>query len=187
METPQQSGIGSEPSPAGGWGQPPAAPPPPTTWEAPPEEAGPAPGYAYGGFGERLVAYIVDVLITAAVIVAVAVVGGLVTAAGAAGGNAFLAGSGILLILTAAIVVSLAYFPWFWARSGATPGMKLFGLMVVRDRDGGPISAGQAVLRLIGYWVNGIVFYIGFIWIFIDKRKRGWHDLIAGTVVVKKL
>lgn len=26
---------------------------------------------------------------------------------------------------------------------------------------------------------------IGYIWIFIDKRRRGWHDLIAGTVVVK--
>ena len=29
------------------------------------------------------------------------------------------------------------------------------------------------------------VFYLGYIWIFIDKRKRGWFDLIAGTVVVK--
>ena len=30
-----------------------------------------------------------------------------------------------------------------------------------------------------------MVFYIGFIWIFIDKRKRGWFDLIAGTVAIK--
>ena len=80
----------------------------------------------------------------------------------------------------------LAYFPWFWARDGATPGMRMFGLHVVRDRDGGPISGGQAILRLIGYWVDGLVFYLGYIWILIDKRKRGWHDLIAGTVVVKK-
>ena len=41
------------------------------------------------------------------------------------------------------------------------------------------------ILRMIGYWVSGAVFYLGYIWIFIDKRKRGWHDLIAGTVVVK--
>ena len=46
-------------------------------------------------------------------------------------------------------------------------------------------SAGAAILRLIGYWISAIVFYIGYIWIFIDKRKRGWHDLIAGTVVIK--
>jgi uncharacterized RDD family membrane protein YckC len=33
--------------------------------------------------------------------------------------------------------------------------------------------------------VNSLVFYLGFIWIFIDSRRRGWHDLIAGTVVVE--
>ena len=63
--------------------------------------------------------------------------------------------------------------------------MKMMGIRVVRDRDGGPVTGGQAILRLIGYWVSGFVFYLGYIWIFIDKRKRGWHDLIAGTVVVE--
>ena len=42
-----------------------------------------------------------------------------------------------------------------------------------------------AILRLVGYWVSGFVFYLGYIWIFVDKRKRGWFDLIAGTVVIK--
>jgi uncharacterized RDD family membrane protein YckC len=84
-------------------------------------------------------------------------------------------------------VVTLGYFPWFWVRDGATPGMKMQNLRVVRDADGGPLSVGQAILRLIGYWVSGAVFYLGFIWIFIDKRRRGWHDLIAGTVVIKQL
>ena len=62
----------------------------------------------------------------------------------------------------------------------------MFGLFVVRDVDGGPISGGQALLRLVGYWVSGLVFYLGFIWVFVDKRRRGWHDLIAGTVVVQR-
>jgi uncharacterized RDD family membrane protein YckC len=44
---------------------------------------------------------------------------------------------------------------------------------------------GTGILRLIGLAVAGAVFYIGFIWIFIDKRRRGWQDLIAGTIVVK--
>ena len=43
-----------------------------------------------------------------------------------------------------------------------------------------------ALLRLVGPYVAGAVFYIGFIRIFVDKRRRGWQDLIAGTVVVKK-
>ena len=63
--------------------------------------------------------------------------------------------------------------------------MRLMQIKVVRDADGGPIGWGSAILRFIGYWVSAAVFYIGFIWIFIDKRKRGWHDLIAGTVVIK--
>ena len=63
--------------------------------------------------------------------------------------------------------------------------MKMMGIKVVRDKDGGPLTMGQAILRLIGYWVSGFVFYLGYIWIFIDKRQRGWFDLIAGTVVIK--
>ena len=90
------------------------------------------------------------------------------------------------LLVIAIFVVTIGYFPFFWARGGATPGMKMFGLFVVRDVDGGPISGGQAVLRLVGYWVSGLVFYLGYIWVFVDKRRRGWHDLIAGTVVVQR-
>jgi uncharacterized RDD family membrane protein YckC len=31
------------------------------------------------------------------------------------------------------------------------------------------------------------VFYLGFLWVFVDGRRRGWHDLIAGTVVIKRI
>ena len=34
-------------------------------------------------------------------------------------------------------------------------------------------------------YVASAVFYLGFIWIFVDKRKRGWFDLMAGTCVIK--
>jgi uncharacterized RDD family membrane protein YckC len=26
---------------------------------------------------------------------------------------------------------------------------------------------------------------IGFLWVFVDKRRRAWHDLIGGTVVIR--
>ena len=39
--------------------------------------------------------------------------------------------------------------------------MKLFRIRVVHDVDGRPITAGQASLRLLGYWINSIAFYIG--------------------------
>jgi uncharacterized RDD family membrane protein YckC len=191
----ESSGSASEPQSLPPMSPPPMSPPPmspppmsppPVRWEAPPEEVGPAPGFAFGGFGERLVAYIVDIVIVGLVGTLIGIVGGLVIAGGAVTGNVLAAGAGVLFTVAAVLVVTLAYFPYFWSRSGQTPGMKMFGLRVVRDSDGGPISSGQAVLRLLGYYVSGLVFYLGYIWIFFDKRKRGWHDLIASTVVVKR-
>jgi uncharacterized RDD family membrane protein YckC len=84
------------------------------------------------------------------------------------------------------LFVILMYFPFFWARAGQTPGMWPFGLRVVRDQDGGPIGWGTALLRMLGMYVASAVFYLGFIWILVDNRRRGFHDLIAGTVVVKR-
>jgi uncharacterized RDD family membrane protein YckC len=155
-------------------------------WQVPYEEPGPAPGLAFARHGARLGAYIIDVILVTMIIVLVAVVGALATAVSATSGAVSLAVSSALLLVLAIFVVSLGYFPYFWVRGGATPGMRIFGLYVVRDRDGGPVSGGQAILRLIGYWVASFVFYLGFVWIFIDKRRRGWHDLIAGTVVVQQ-
>ena len=155
-------------------------------WQTPVETVGPAPGIAFAGHGPRLIAYIVDGLIlTIALFVLIALpamVGFVAFARGPGPGMGVIAVVVVLSLL--AIVVSIAYFPFFWARGGQTPGMKLFRLRVVRDRDGGPISGGQAVMRLVGYWINSAVLYIGFAWILVDQRRRGWHDLIAGTVVI---
>jgi len=89
-----------------------------------------------------------------------------------------------VLAFVAIIAVSLGYFPWYWTHGGQTPGMKLMRIKVVRDADGGPLSTGQAILRLVGFWVSSLAFYIGFIWIFVDARRRGWPDLFGGTIVV---
>lgn len=168
---------------------PPIAPPPAQAWEAPADEVGPAPGLAYGGAGERLIAYIVDILINSLIVLLIALVGGLIVGAGASTGSGLLAGVGAVILVIALVIVPLAYFPYFWAHDGSTPGMRVFNLKVVRDRDGGPISVGSAILRLIGYWIDWIVFGvpIGLIWVFVDKRKRCWHDLIASTVVVRRV
>jgi uncharacterized RDD family membrane protein YckC len=148
----------------------------PQVWTGPDPEAGPAPGIEFGSPGARLVAYLVDQLVqwglTLVLILAAAILGAIFVPLGAL---AFVAGLALLFI----------YFPYFWVRSGQTPGMRLMQIKVVRDADGGPIGWGSAILRWIGYWVSAVVFYIGFIWIFIDKRKRGWHDLLGGTVVIK--
>ena len=153
----------------------PSTPNTPDTWQAPDDGGGPAPGIEFASPGSRRVGYIVDIAITFAVILVITLVGVILTA--------IFAPFAIIWIL-ALIIVPLAYFPYFWTKTGQTPGMKLMGIKVVRDKDGGPVTTGQAILRLIGYWVSGLVFYLGYIWIFVDKRKRGWMDLIAGTIVI---
>ncbi len=158
---------------------PPPGAPPPQAWAAPAEVAGPAPGYAFGGAGERLVAYIVDSLIIAGLLIVVFIAGLLIAV--------IVPLAGLLVWLIGGLAVGIGYFPYFWVKGGQTPGLKMFQMRVVRDHDGGPIGIGSALLRLFGLYVlDGLVFYIGFIWIFIDKRNRCWHDLIAGTVVVKR-
>ena len=153
-------------------------------WQAPPEEPGPAPGIAFASPASRLIAYIVDVVLLGIVITVVSLVFvAVIAGAAASSADGAAVSTGILLVL-AVLGLSLAYFPWFWARGGATPGMRMMRIKVVRDRDGGPVTTGQAIVRLVGYWIDSAVFYIGFIWILVDKRRRGWHDLIAGTVVI---
>lgn len=180
---------------------PPAyTPPPPTAWSGPVPETGPAPGVKFANLGSRLFAYIVDGLIVGVVWVIAMIILTSIFVAGA-GWDAltsddFRAGrvtpamagaiAGFVLLVIALAILTTAYFPYFWARSGQTPGMRMFGLYVVRDSDGGKISGGQAILRLIGLWVAAIPFYLGYIWVFIDARRRGWHDLIAGTVVIER-
>lgn len=136
---------------------------------------GPAPGVEFAGPGARLVAYIVDALIQFGLAIGLFLITIVLTR---------LFPPLFVLGLLAWFALALGYFPYFWSTSGQTPGMKMMRIKVVRDVDGGPVSAGQAILRLIGFWVSGAVFYLGYIWIFVDKRRRGWMDLIAGTVVI---
>jgi uncharacterized RDD family membrane protein YckC len=159
----------------------------PPAWAVPPEPEGPAPGVRFAPHGARLVAYILDGIIVTIVVFAAVIALGILTAGLAASGAVPLAVlSGILLVVVV-FAISVGYWPWFWVNGGATPGMRMFSLRVVRDRDGGPVGWGEAILRVVGLWIGGAVFYLGYAWILIDKRRRGWHDLIAGTVMIQPI
>jgi hypothetical protein len=84
-------------------------------------------------------------------------------------------------------LILIAYFVGLWGTTGQTIGMMLLGLHVVRDVDGGKITWGNAVLRFVGLFVAFACIYIGVIWVAFDPRKRGWHDKIGGTVVVRNV
>ena len=184
------------PPPPASAAPPPAAPASAVAWESPEVVGGPAPGIEFAPHGARLVAYILDGIIIGIVVTVIALIGAAAFLSGATierqgdQVTSFTAsGPGVAIgtiLFVVAGVIGLLYFPYFWANGGRTLGMRPFNLRVVRDSDGGPIGWGTAILRLIGLWVAGAVFYLGYIWIFIDKRRRGWQDLIAGTVVIKQ-
>jgi uncharacterized RDD family membrane protein YckC len=83
-----------------------------------------------------------------------------------------------------AFLVALAYFAGMWTWKGTTVGGIVLGLKVVR-LDGGPVTFAVALVRSLGAAFSGIVLFLGFLWIAWDPEKQGWHDRIAGTVVVK--
>jgi len=81
------------------------------------------------------------------------------------------------------LIVSVVYFVGYWAKSGQTFGKTVMGIRIV-SADGTPLSWGKAFLRYIGYIVSGIVLSLGFLWLAFDSKRQGWHDKIAGTYVL---
>jgi uncharacterized RDD family membrane protein YckC len=73
----------------------------------------------------------------------------------------------------------------FWIYKSATPGKMVTNLTIVDAETGYKPSTGQFIGRYFAYYVSIIPFLLGIIWVGIDKRKQGWHDKLAGTVVIR--
>jgi uncharacterized RDD family membrane protein YckC len=73
----------------------------------------------------------------------------------------------------------------FWIARQATPGKMAIGARIVDARTGGKPSTAQLLVRYVGYYVSMIPLLLGMLWIAFDPRKQGWHDKMAGTVVVR--
>ena len=80
----------------------------------------------------------------------------------------------------------LPFFVWiaFWSWKQATPGKMAIKSKIVDSKTGGKPTIWQWILRYLGYYVSLIPLGIGYFWVAFDRRKQGWHDKMAGTVVV---
>jgi len=74
----------------------------------------------------------------------------------------------------------------FWIYKSATPGKLYTKLTIVDAKTGEKPSIKQFIIRYLGYYISLIPLGLGFIWIHYDKRKQGWHDKMAGTVVLEE-
>ncbi len=75
------------------------------------------------------------------------------------------------------------YFVTFWSLTGRTVGKWFMGLKVIGPGGQSP-SIGKSFVRLIGYGLSALVFWIGYVWVIIDDERQGWHDHMAKTWVV---
>lgn len=94
----------------------------------------------------------------------------------------FIAGPADLLVSWVLPAVAIIAF---WLYKQATPGKMAVSARVVDARTGAALTTGQAVIRYLGYFVSSIPLGLGLIWVGFDPRKQGWHDKLAGTVVVR--
>jgi uncharacterized RDD family membrane protein YckC len=134
--------------------------------------AEPGVGVAYAGFGPRLLALIIDGII-------LGVIGGVV---GLIFGGDMSGLNPVANIIS--LVVSAAYFIYFFSQSGQTLGGRVTGVKVV-DANGGLLSVGRAAVRWIVAYVSAIVIFVGYLWMLWDSRKQTWHDKAAGSIVIK--
>ncbi|MHB1459108.1 MAG: RDD family protein [Armatimonadota bacterium] len=66
-----------------------------------------------------------------------------------------------------------------------TPGMLSMELRF-RDGNGGDPSLYQMMVRHFTTYISALPLFLGYIWMFFDKKHRTWHDMISGVVIVDK-
>jgi uncharacterized RDD family membrane protein YckC len=134
----------------------------------------------YAGFWLRLGAFFIDTLIVSVVvgIILLAIFGRSYLQLSAEGKTlwADVLFQGVLPAIAAIL---------FWRFRGATPGKMLLSAKIVDANTFGPPSTGKLIGRYFAYLVSIVPMFLGFLWIAFDKRKQGWHDKLAGTVVIR--
>jgi uncharacterized RDD family membrane protein YckC len=134
----------------------------------------------YAGFWIRVWASIIDTLLLGVVVfpLLTAVYGGAYWE-----GTDFVHGPIDFLITWLLPVVAVLAF---WVARQATPGKMAIAARIVDAKTGANPSTGQLLIRYLGYFVSSIPLGLGIFWVAFDSCKQGWHDKMAGTVVVRK-
>jgi uncharacterized RDD family membrane protein YckC len=176
-----------------------------------PVAAGPAPGVVYADLVTRIIAFVIDYVLVGIVTFLVAIiVVGLLTAIGGLLGA-------LLGFIIAAVIVwvgSAVYFVYTWMNMRASPGQRILGLETVNAADGSTLTQPQAIRRwgflygifalsAVGQLVLGstslsilslllslatLGYTIYLVYSASQSPKRqGYHDVQAGTVVVKRV
>ncbi|HEU20687.1 MAG TPA: RDD family protein [Deltaproteobacteria bacterium] len=139
----------------------------------------------YGGFWRRAIAFVIDKAILFFISVPLIVIGSLILDTGLSfDPESLMTGPFLIAYYGTTILLNMVYFTYFHGSIGQTPGKMMLGLRVV-PMTGDQMTFGIAFLRWVGYIISELIVNLGFIWIAFDGRKRGWHDMIAATYVIR--
>ncbi|WP_104398497.1 RDD family protein [Vibrio penaeicida] len=72
----------------------------------------------------------------------------------------------------------------FWLYRQATPGKFAISAKIVDAETGDKPTLQQYIVRYLGYFISALPLGLGILWVAWDKRKQGWHDKLANTVVI---
>jgi uncharacterized RDD family membrane protein YckC len=90
-----------------------------------------------------------------------------------------------LLVQALVLALSAAYFVVSWTRGGQTIGMRAWRLRVVRA-DGSALGVWRALLRFFVALISLAALGLGFWWALFEGRRRTWHDMAAGTQMMRR-
>lgn len=90
----------------------------------------------------------------------------------------------LVMAIVLSVAIGLAYLLVVHIVLGRTLGMRVLKMQVI-DIYGDRPSPGRCVARCAGYLASVATLFLGFLWIGFDAEKRGLHDWIAGTYVVR--
>jgi uncharacterized RDD family membrane protein YckC len=130
----------------------------------------------YAGFGRRAAAFLIDWLMVIVVLVPLLVLGfGIREVSLDPSEHSW---DLLVPVVIGAVVIG------FWRYCGATPGKIALAVRIVDATTGAPPSTLRLIVRFLAYFVSAFPLYLGFLWIAVDRRKQGWHDKIARTIVI---
>lgn len=140
--------------------------------------------FGYGGFWLRVGAVFLDGLIGLVVMI----VAGVLVGAIMGGVGILKSAEGLSTLQNIIRVINLAfglgYQIFFIRKYDATPGKMAVGLKVLRS-DGSKLSVGRIIGRYFANALSGLLLCVGYIMVAFDEKKRGLHDRICDTNVIR--
>jgi uncharacterized RDD family membrane protein YckC len=173
----------------------------PLVVSAPAYAAAPAVAYAavptarYAGFWLRFLAHLIDHVIlgiVAAPLFFILVLPVILRVANDAERNQEPSPEMIIAILSSVFIYVVLAFVGQWLYEAlltssswqGTVGKRVLQLKVT-DELGNRIGFGRATGRFFAKILSSMFFYVGFIMVGLADRKRGLHDMLAGTLVMR--